>query len=171
VKKATEAAEHAGRRSPPHAKRPAAPPKPRGRLGAIDLDEGPDAPPIAEQLAAALRENATRVMDLFRSWDANGDGQVSRAEFHRAMPALGLEVPKETIDELFSQWDVDGGGELGYKELRKILAQSSKPLAPKATPSTAPSSPPKESMSSMRENAPIIKKASAATMAVARLKR
>jgi hypothetical protein len=25
------------------------------------------------------------------------------------MPALGLDVPKETIDELFSEWDKDGG--------------------------------------------------------------
>jgi len=98
-------------------------PKPKTRLGNLDLDEGPDAPPIAEQLANALRENSTRVLDLFRSWDADGDGQVSRAEFHKAMPALGLDVPKETIDELFSSWDKDGGGELGYAELRRILSE------------------------------------------------
>jgi len=89
--------------------------------GMIDLDEGPDAPPYAEQLATALRENSARVLDLFRSWDSNGDGQVSRAEFHKAMPALGLEVPKKDIDELFSEWDADGGGNLAYGELVKIL--------------------------------------------------
>jgi len=108
---------------------PPPPPKPKpvktnGRTMAIDLDEGPDAPPVAEQLAAALRDNATRVLDLFRSWDSDGDGQVSRAEFHRAMPALGLDVPKPIIDDLFSEWDKDGGGELGYQELRKILSSS-----------------------------------------------
>jgi hypothetical protein len=92
-------------------KRLTPPPKKRvpKKLGSIDLDEGPDAPPIAQQLASALRANSARVLDLFRSWDADGDGQVSRAEFHRAMPALGLDVPKETIDELFSEWDKDGG--------------------------------------------------------------
>ena len=42
-------------------------------------------------------------------------------EFHRAMPALGLNVPKEGIDELFSAWDKDGGGAIDYKELKKIL--------------------------------------------------
>jgi len=96
-------------------------PKPKKPTGTIDLDEGPDAAPVAEQLAQALHKNATRVLDLFRSWDANGDGQVSRAEFHKAMPALGLDVPKQVIDDLFSEWDRDGGGELGYAELRKIL--------------------------------------------------
>ena len=111
--------------------KPARKPKPV-KTGIIDLDEGPDAPPISEQLAAALKTNATRVLDLFRSWDANGDGQVSRAEFHRAMAELGLEVPKENIDQLFSEWDKDGGGELGYNELRKILQAPRTPSSPAA---------------------------------------
>ena len=67
------------------------------------------------------------MLDLFRSWDADGDGEVSRAEFHKAMPALGLEVPKKDIDDLFSEWDKDGGGALGLRELQKILAQSNRP--------------------------------------------
>ena len=29
------------------------------------------------QLAEALKANASRVMDLFRSWDRDGDGEVS----------------------------------------------------------------------------------------------
>ena len=76
---------------------------------------------IAEQLARALRANSSRVMDLFRQWDTDGDGEVSRLEFHKAMPALGLDVPAEDIDALFDEWDADGGGSLEYKELSKIL--------------------------------------------------
>jgi Ca2+-binding EF-hand superfamily protein len=56
------------------------------------------------------------------------------------MPALGLDVPKETIDELFSEWDKDGGGELGYGELRKILSTSgrnSNPNQPAAAKKSA----------------------------------
>ena len=45
----------------------------KGVLGEIDLDEGPDAPPISEQLASALRASAGRVMDLLREWDADGE--------------------------------------------------------------------------------------------------
>ena len=90
-------------------------------LAGIDLDESPDAPPISEQLKEALKKNAGKVLDLFRAWDADGDGVVTRSEFHRSMPALGLEVPKSSIDELFSSWDHDGGGELSLKELTKIL--------------------------------------------------
>jgi len=97
-------------------------------LGNIDLDEGPGAQPIAVQLGNALRKNAGRVLDLFRDWDDNGDGEVSRAEFHRAMPLLGLDVPKKAIDELFSQWDSGGDGTLSFRELQRIL--KSKPSAP-----------------------------------------
>ena len=99
---------------------------------AFDLDEGPNAKSISEQLADALRKNSARVLDLFRSWDANGDGEVSRQEFHKAMPALGLEVPKKDINLLFDQWDKDGGGALGLRELQKILsgARGPSPLKP-----------------------------------------
>ena len=112
------------------AKEKAAKPKPppaaekkvkQGVLGRIDLDEGPDAPPISEQLADALKKGAGKVIDLFREWDEDGDGEVTRKEFHAAMPKLGLDVPKEAIDELFSSWDNDGGGALDFKELQKIL--------------------------------------------------
>jgi len=106
--------------SPPKEK----PPKQKmgsSALGKIDLDEGPDAPPITEQIAAALRKNAGKVMDLFREWDADGDGEVSKKEFRKAMPAIGLEVPVKEVDALFDSWDKDGGGSLNYKELSKIL--------------------------------------------------
>ena len=69
-----------------------------------------------------------QVLDLFREWDTDGDGEVSRKEFHKAMPLLGLEVPKKDIDILFDQWDVDGGGSLSLREMQKILK------APKTLP-------------------------------------
>ena len=53
--------------------------------------------------------------------DVAGDGEISRKEFHAAMPKLGLEVSKADIDELFDSWDADGGGSLTFKELQKIL--------------------------------------------------
>ena len=86
---------------------------------------------LSDQLAEALKKNSTRVLDLFRGWDTDGDGEVSRAEFHKAMPALGLDLPKGDIEELFSAWDTDGGGKLAYKELKKILAGGAVPAKKK----------------------------------------
>ena len=93
-----------------------------GPLGDFDLDESPDAPPVSEQIVTALMANAGKVLDLFRSWDEDGDGTGGRrTEFHHAMKLLGLEVPSESIDEIFTGWDQDGGGEISLRELTQIL--------------------------------------------------
>jgi len=47
--------------------------------------------------------------------------EISRKEFHKAMPALGVEIEAKDIDELFNSWDADGGGSLDFKELSTIL--------------------------------------------------
>jgi len=96
----------------------------------LDLDEGPGSRPISEQLAGALRANSGRVLDLFRDWDKDGDGEVSHDEFRRAMPLLGLEVPIQDIDALFTAWDKDGGGALSLAELTKILRSKTPPPVP-----------------------------------------
>ena len=49
--------------------------------------------PVSELLARALRKKLTRVIDLFREWDEDGNGSVTKKEFRKAMPMLGLEVP------------------------------------------------------------------------------
>ena len=101
----------------------------RAKSSKIDLDEGPNAPPIQQQIAAALRQNAARVLDLFRQWDADGDGEVSKKEFRKAMPAIGLDVSVQEVDALFDSWDQDGGGVLNFKELSKVLRSPPPPPA------------------------------------------
>ena len=63
-----------------------------------------------------------RVIDLFREWDSDGDGKISKKEFRRAMPMLGFDVPVEDIDKLFNENDPDGSGEMEFKELKRMLA-------------------------------------------------
>ena len=52
----------------------------------LDLSKGS----AEEQLREALNRNAVRVIDLFRDWDVNGDGVISRAEFMNGVRTLGL---------------------------------------------------------------------------------
>tara|TARA_B110001452_G_scaffold265054_1_gene269095 strand:- start:1206 stop:2252 length:1047 start_codon:yes stop_codon:yes gene_type:complete len=94
------------------------------KLRAIDLDETAAAiggASYADQLREALVLQAVRVIDLFLEWDADRNGLVSKAEFRKAMPLLGLEVPLEEIDALFDSWDPDGSGHLELKELNTLL--------------------------------------------------
>jgi len=88
-------------------------------FGKIDFDEER---PLGEQLKAALSKQAIRVLDLFRDWDTNGDGQVSKKEFRNAMPALGMDLPIDVVDALFDQYDLDGQGSIEFNELKKMLS-------------------------------------------------
>ena len=67
-----------------------------------------------------LTTNAVRVIDLFREWDEDASGSVSKKEFRRAMPLLGLQAAEHEVDALFDSWDPDGSGELDLNELNKV---------------------------------------------------
>ena len=76
---------------------------------------------VIEQLRDALSANMTRIIDLFREWDSNGDGQISHSEFRKALSMLGLRANKDTLNALFDEFDENGSGSLDFKELRKQL--------------------------------------------------
>ena len=83
---------------------------------------------VSEKLAAALRANAARVLDLFRQMDENGDGEISRDEFVAAFQEEkllldGLNVPIGACGALFNEWDADGSGSISFSELKRILSK------------------------------------------------
>ena len=84
----------------------------------VDLDESL---PVAEQLRAVLVAKAVRVVDLFRSFDDDESGCVSRKEFHIGMKQLGLDFPRAAMDVLYDEWDPDGSGHLELKEVSRQL--------------------------------------------------
>lgn len=75
-----------------------------------------------QRLRDRLAAQASRVLDLFRKWDVDGDGIVTRAEFAKALPDLGFHdcLPSD-IDALFNTFDKDGEGEISFRELHKML--------------------------------------------------
>jgi len=92
------------------------------RLQGLDLREDVD---VATQLRDALTKNSMRVIDLFREWDDDNSGTVSKKEFIRAMRQMGYEASKEEIGKLFASWDPDGSGMIEIKELNKQLRAGS----------------------------------------------
>ena len=80
---------------------------------------------MATQIRDYLSKKAVRVIDLFHEWDDDGTGNISKAEFRKAMKALGLDVSRAQLDELFDAWDPDRSGRLEIKELEKLLRRGS----------------------------------------------
>ena len=95
-------------------------------LGRVSHASNDGTDTLPEQLALErLREtaarNMSRVITVLHEWDQNGDGIVSRREFHLAMAMLDVNAPKETIDSLFNLMDKDESGGIEYKELQAAL--------------------------------------------------
>ena len=76
---------------------------------------------VARALRAELQRQAVRVIDLFRDWDLNGDGVVSRREFVRGVGVLGLPGGDGAAGLLFDSWDADLSGTLEIREINHVL--------------------------------------------------
>jgi hypothetical protein len=61
-----------------------------------------DSRPVQERIKETLTNNAVRIVDLFKEWDLDNSGTVSKKEFRKAMPLLGLsDVDPKEVDPLF----------------------------------------------------------------------
>eukprot|EP00966_Prymnesium_polylepis_P188481 4367619-Prymnesium_polylepis.1 len=77
--------------------------------------------PMGPQIRDALTKNAVRVIDLFHEWDEDQSGSISRKEFRKALPALGIEAPKADVDAFFAQIDADSSGTIEIAEINRML--------------------------------------------------
>jgi len=94
-------------------------------------------------LASVLQQNHTRVLDLFRAADADGDGEISHSELSRLLRKLGVECSQGELAQLFETLDPDRSGGIEYHELQRALQDA----APQthARPTNGPSPPSKQS--------------------------
>lgn len=73
----------------------------------------------------AAKGERSDTRELFKCWDYNNDGKVSKKEFFVALPAMGFELSTKAMEDLFEALDQDssglGNGELVFSELDKKL--------------------------------------------------
>ena len=86
------------------------------KLDASDLGK-----PLDEQMRNMLVTNAVRVVDLFRAWDPENAGFISRKNFRSAIARLGSDAPRQVVDKLFDAIDADHNGKLEYNDLNRLL--------------------------------------------------
>ena len=82
-----------------------------------------------EQLQSALRASLygsamVRIIDVFRAWDVDEDGKISRSEFKAAVASLGHgQATDDELAAMFSKFDANGDGSIDYGELERALAK------------------------------------------------
>ena len=97
-------------------------------------DKASEPPSFERRLGEALQKkqsNLSRrlskkeaVNEIMKSWDKNGDGEISRAEFRLAVndkKGLNVQGSAAEIDALFDSFDTDKGGTLDLQELKPCL--------------------------------------------------
>ena len=75
----------------------------------------------AVQVREALCDSSSRAIDLFRKWDADDSGTITKREWRRALPMLGLEISAAQSDAAFDALDPSDDGAIDYAELGKLL--------------------------------------------------
>eukprot|EP00966_Prymnesium_polylepis_P284390 6569925-Prymnesium_polylepis.1 len=72
-------------------------------------------------------------MEVFRSWDLDGNGTISMFELQNALATLNVPVAdKRSLAQIIQIMDADGSGEVDFGELRRALViEAPKRKAPK----------------------------------------
>lgn len=99
--------------------------EPLEAASAVDVPKlvlGDDPQDMLDTLRGALEKHMSRIIDVFHQWDEDGSGTISKQEFRRALPMIGLRnCPRTVIDTLFDALDEDHSGSIEYRELNKTL--------------------------------------------------
>lgn len=82
----------------------------------------------ASRLRAVLghcgRPSIVEIDKLFRNWDGDASGSLSKAGFGRALAHVGLHVAQADADFIYDSFDTDGSGEVDFAEARRWMIDS-----------------------------------------------
>ena len=92
---------------------------------------------VRKEFVAGVRQNAKSMVEMFRQIDEDASGLISKLEFRRAIPLLGLpvSVKRREIDALFDMIDADRSGFVDESEFLAFFGQTTRD---DAEPGTAP---------------------------------
>jgi hypothetical protein len=75
---------------------------------------------IKDKMLAKISSGKT-VAAMFRHFDDDGDGSISKVEFHRGLHKLNLGLIQEDLDHIFARLDIDGDRRIDLNELQHFL--------------------------------------------------
>jgi Ca2+-binding EF-hand superfamily protein len=90
---------------------------------------------VSSQVRALLKSSARQYgvnsekegfNQLFRAFDADGSGEIDKAEFQSGLQKLGILLTGAEVDLLWPLFDLDGSGEVDLQELIEFLTKGGK---------------------------------------------
>lgn len=90
--------------------------------GSIEFDELVDAilPDINEQVLI----NQDQLMEVFRSFDRDGNGYITAAELAGQMAKMGHPLTYKELSDMMQEADTNGDGVISFNEFANILGKS-----------------------------------------------
>ncbi|ONK82114.1 uncharacterized protein A4U43_C01F36260 [Asparagus officinalis] len=92
------------------------------RNGSVEFEELVEA--IAPLMSEQALANQQHLLDVFRSFDRDGNGYISAAELARSMAKMGQPLNFCELTEMMRVADTDGDGVINFNEFAAIMAKS-----------------------------------------------
>uniref|UniRef100_A0A7S3GLC1 EF-hand domain-containing protein n=1 Tax=Palpitomonas bilix TaxID=652834 RepID=A0A7S3GLC1_9EUKA len=77
---------------------------------------------VVEAFRKRMAEKGSSALEVFASFDVDGNGTISRDEFRAAMDRLGIDLSHRHYDTLMEDVDKDGDGVISYDEFVATFA-------------------------------------------------
>lgn len=77
----------------------------------------PPRPPLTASTLRAQLLTSGPLMQLFKRWDADKSGKVTREEFRAELVATDIAAADDDMDAIFDEMDTDGSGSIKLSEL------------------------------------------------------
>ena len=81
-------------------------------------------------IAIKLEEKFNSFSKAFLFFDADGDQQVTRQEFHMCLNKMGIKLSKADIDKVFDYLDKDGDNHIMYHEFTEFSEEKRRKIDP-----------------------------------------
>ncbi|KAM3270393.1 putative calcium-binding protein CML16 [Capsicum chacoense] len=90
--------------------------------GSIEFDELVDA--IMPDINEDILMNNDQLMELFRTFDRDGNGYITAAELAKQMAKMGHPLTYRELSSLMQEADTNGDGVISFNEFANILGKS-----------------------------------------------
>lgn len=90
--------------------------------GSVEFDELVDA--ILPEMTPETLVDQEQLMEVFRSFDRDGNGYITAAELAQSMAKMGHPLTFQELSEMFKEADSDGDGVISFTEFASVMAKS-----------------------------------------------